>query len=241
MIIVQARMGSTRFPRKVLDCTIDGVPLIDRVISRCLDSTIRPIVVAIPGKDSKLSDHIGAGGLASVFDYDGPEDDLVARYLRVLEHYHFDAKDRCLRITADCGYHMSSEMDYVWRKGQAVDFCSNGWPEGRTTPDGVDCETYSLRLLNWMHRNIPAKDPVREHLPLYIYQHADELRARGFTLARTDWPVNLSHIKFSIDRPSDLLTHDGRPRNQDTRCLPGNDFVGQLDLVDGVPVPREGC
>jgi len=204
MIIIQSRQNSKRFPNKWRH-EIDGVKIIDRVYQACEQTTIRPIVFAVPAKDFGIRTHCDDMGY-NCYIFEGDENDLIKRFLEVMvqtEH------ERCLRITCDCAFHFPQEMSWVWEHGKDVDFCSNGWPSGRTTIDGCDCETYSLRLLRYMDKNVQGH--YREHLPLWIYDHEDVLRGDGFHVKSLNWPINLSHIKTSIDSQDDIerMRRDG--------------------------------
>ena len=196
MIVIQARLDSTRWPKKAL-VKLDGIPMIDRVYKQCQLSDIRPVIVAIPADDLELGEHCQHAGYCTYL-YGGERNDLIGRYWGALQEY---GGDRVLRITADCPYHFPQEIAWVWSNGQIDDFTSNGWPEGRTTPDGVDAEVYSRRLLKWMYENVTDKR-YREHLPLYLYEHEAELKSK-FYLNRVDWAVDFSNVKFSMDRPED--------------------------------------
>lgn len=197
MIVIQARLDSKRWPKKVL-ADINGIPMIDRVYRQCQLSDIRPVVVATPEADAELIDYCKRKRYC-VYPYEGDRNDLIGRYYNCLLEF---GGERVLRITADCIFHMPQEMVWVWMQGQVDDFTSNGWPEGRTVADGCDAEVYSRKLLTWMNDNVT--DPFeREHIPLHLYRNHEKLKDK-FYFNRLDWPVNLSHIKTSIDSPADL-------------------------------------
>jgi spore coat polysaccharide biosynthesis protein SpsF (cytidylyltransferase family) len=197
LIAIQARLDSRRWPKKVL-VDINGISMIDRVYEQCRLSEIRPVVIAVPAADTELIEHCQKRGYC-VYQYGGDRNDLIGRYYHCLMEF---GGERVLRITCDCPYHMPQEMIWVWMHGQIDDFTSNGWPEGRTVLDGADAECYSRRLLTWMNENIT--DPFeREHIPIHLYRNHEKLKDR-FYFNRLDWPVNLSHIKTSIDSTADL-------------------------------------
>lgn len=195
MIIIQARANSKRWPKKYR-ANIDGVPMLNRVVDQCRQTSIRPIVVATT--DAEVLEHCKPRGIPCLHVV-CPDNDLIKRYIITMRTMQ---KERCLRVTADCPYIFPQEMQWIWQRGQGLDFCTNGHPHGRTTPDGVDCEVYSLRLLEWMDKQLEATDDGREHLPLSLYSNvfATEAMSNGFLLGRLDWPVNLSKVKFSMDR-----------------------------------------
>ena len=92
-IIIQARLGSSRFPRKVLQ-EINGKKLIDIVVDECRLTNL-PVVVAIPIGDRELIDYISPK--CDVWlDYN--ENDVIGRYYRCAKKYRFDP---VIRVTAD--------------------------------------------------------------------------------------------------------------------------------------------
>ena len=102
--IVQARMGSSRFPGKMLT-NLRGRPLIDYSLSR-LSTQLAPegpismVVVATSHEatDDPLVDHIRMAW-PKIHIARGPESDVLARFLMILEKYPTDI---FLRITGDC-------------------------------------------------------------------------------------------------------------------------------------------
>jgi len=189
-------MGSKRWPGKVL-ADVAGMPMILRVVKQCMAAHQSDIIAAIPDK--------GNDDLRVLLDnycidiYEGSADDLIDRYICASGNY-----GGVIRVTGDCPFVFPTEIENIdiLASTGVYDFISNGFPIGRTTPDGTDVEYYSQRLLLWMDRN--AVDPLyREHLPLYIYDNLNEV-SRQFKIKRVDWPIDLSHIKFSIDTPADL-------------------------------------
>src|SRR5579864_7578357 len=87
--IIQARLGSTRLPRKVL-ADIGGWPMIRHVYERMAKVGI-PVVVACP-KEGGLSLYRGEA-------YDCEENDVLHRYLLAAKKHGFDA---IMRVTGDC-------------------------------------------------------------------------------------------------------------------------------------------
>jgi len=197
MLVIQARLDSKRWPRKVL-ADIDGIPMIDRVHKACMLSGVKPVIVAIPEGDTELWDHCRKQGFIC-FPYDGDRNDLIGRYLAVVKELGYD---RVLRITCDCPFHFPQEISWVWLQGQLDDFTTNGWPQGRTVADGCDAEVYSRRLLEWMDYNVTDLT-AREHLPKFLYENEAEI-SKQFTINKLNWPVNLSWVKTSIDSLADV-------------------------------------
>lgn len=196
-IIIQARTGSQRWPGKVLE-PIDGIPMIDRVIAQC-NKTGLDTFVAIPENDEKLICYCTENNISFIT---GSENDLIDRYYTTMTKLGAIA---CLRITCDCPFLFPQEV--LWVKHEAerlgLDFCTNGYPPTRSTPDGIDCEYYSMALIKWM-RSFVLGGTYHEHLPLWLYDHWEEVESL-FAIGHVDWPVNLSKVKFSIDSNVDVL------------------------------------
>jgi spore coat polysaccharide biosynthesis protein SpsF len=91
-IILQARLGSSRFPRKVLH-NINGKKVIDIVLNECKKTDL-PLVVAYPDDDLELRDYLAP----KVTLYSGSENDVIARFYHTAKYFKFDP---IIRVTAD--------------------------------------------------------------------------------------------------------------------------------------------
>ena len=192
-LVVQARMGSSRLPGKVL-ADVGGKSAIARVLDRV--SKIRAvgkIVVAIPNTpDSKpLADELY--NLNYEF-YMGSEHDVLDRYYQLATAEKFDT---IVRITGDCPLldpDVSTRVIQAYTRGR-YDFFSNCRPTS-TYPDGLDTEVFSYDTLckAWTH----AKGVEREHVTQYMY------RRGKFRAGRLYYPANLSHYRWTLDTEDDL-------------------------------------
>ena len=96
--IVQARMGSTRLPKKVMK-EIGGVPMIELLLARLSRAReVDQIVVATSAnkKNEPLAAHVEELGYLCVR---GSEDDVLQRYL---DAAHASKADIVVRVTGDC-------------------------------------------------------------------------------------------------------------------------------------------
>jgi glutamate-1-semialdehyde 2,1-aminomutase len=191
--IVQARMGSTRLPGKVMK-TVTGQPLISLLLSRLARSKeINEIIVATSEEPANqpLIDQVGLLGYRS---FAGSETDVLDRYMRAAS---FANADIVVRITGDCPLVDPELVDEVVRQFQAahVDYFSNTNPP--TYPDGLDVEVFLTSAL--ARAAVEAVKPFdREHVTPY-------LRAPG--RFRTRSMVNdddLSGLRWTVDDSSDL-------------------------------------
>lgn len=158
--IIQARLGSTRLPGKVMKwlgpATVLG-HVIDRV-SRC--PLVDEVVVATPDREIALE---AAAYGADTFI--GSEHDVLERYYYAASSWFADV---VVRITADCPLIDPDVIGLVISKYRAldVDYASNTIV--RTYPQGLDVEVFSFAALDraWKEATLPAH---REHVTPYMH------------------------------------------------------------------------
>ena len=191
--IVQARMGSTRLPNKVMR-PICGVPMIELLLRRLSQAQeIDQIVVATSTdpKNQPLAEHVRSLGYACE---QGSENDVLERYVHASEKY---GADIVVRITGDCPLVDSSIVDACIRgfKSSGADYFSNVNPP--TFPDGLDVEVFSANALTQCSLNTDKKHD-REHVTPHI-------RESGlFNNAGIQNKEDLSAIRWTVDDPEDL-------------------------------------
>ena len=194
--IIQARMGSTRLPGKVMK-EILGKPVIlwdmDRVsYSKLIDE----IVVAIPYR--KENDVI----VDTIKEYNdkiiitrGSEDDVLDRYYQAAVKTNADV---VVRVTSDCPLIDPIVIDNVIEHflDNNCDYCSNSLT--RTYPRGLDTEVFSFKALEkaW---NKAKKDYEREHVTPYIIENPDKFKL--FNVAND---IDLSHLRWTLDTKEDI-------------------------------------
>lgn len=195
--IVQARMGSTRLPGKVMK-DILGKPVLIRDINRIKRATcIDEIVVAT----TTLSEDDTIVALCSEEDWNcfrGSENDLLDRYHQAA--MEFDA-DVIVRITSDCPMIDPNIVDKVIGEflnlKDKVDYASNVFPP-RTFPRGLDTEVMTARALEqaWQNEKNPAS---REHVTPYLFQRPEIFRLHSVFNNK-----DLSYHRWTLDTPEDL-------------------------------------
>lgn len=190
--IVQARMGSTRLPGKVL-LDLHGKSMLARVLERLGRSRrIDQIVVAtttLPA-DDRLAALCTQLGTAVVR---GPEQDVLTRY-RMAADAHPAAV--YVRITSDCPLLSPRIVDDVVAGLGDADYCSNTL-EPRTFPRGLDAEAMTDSALREADR-ADTNPAWREHVTPYLYRNPHRFR-----LLRHESPVDLSHHRWTVDTPED--------------------------------------
>jgi len=196
LIIVQARMTSTRLPGKVMKI-VCGKPLLEHLVNRlkrvkCADQ----IVIATTVNETE--DIIVA--LCKKLDisyYRGSEGDVLGRYYEAAVKYGGEV---IIRITSDCPVIDPEVVDclinFFTNNIEKYDYVSNTLE--RTYPKGMDAEVISFNALKEAHFN--AYDPFdREHVTPFIKK-----RPQQFRLYNILYKADMSKCRWTVDTPEDL-------------------------------------
>lgn len=192
--VVQARMGSTRLPGKVL-ADIGGRPMIAHVLERASRiEGVDDILAAVPDltDDDVLADAIAKLGVRAVR---GPADDVLARYLVALDAAGADV-GAVVRITADCPLLSPAISTRVVTALGGADYASNTLE--RTYPRGLDTEVVRADALRTAGREARSIAD-REHVTPFIWT-----RPTRFALRSVRDDVDRSHLRWTVDLPADL-------------------------------------
>jgi len=192
--LVQARMGSTRLPGKVLK-SIVGKPMIELLLARLSQSSeLDEIVVAT--SEEKQNDHLQAVVESLGFRCTrGSEKDVLSRFY---ESAKFVGADVIVRITGDCPLVDPALVDHCIKgyKNSNVDYFSNINPA--TYPDGLDIEVMSFESIERANDETNSKSD-REHVTPYI-RNSD-----SFLKSSIQHAEDLSNLRWSVDEPEDLI------------------------------------
>lgn len=189
--VVQARMGSSRLPGKVL-LPLAGTPVLTHVLNRVTAAAgISSVLVATTL--SAGDDPVAALALQNdVNVYRGSENDVLDRYYQAARTHH---PDHVVRITADCPLIDPAVIDEVIGRHLAenVEYTTNTFLP--TFPDGEDVEVFTFDALQraWREARMPSE---REHVTPYL-RVPGRFRTASVTLAP---PVNK---RWTLDEPSD--------------------------------------
>ena len=196
--VVQARTGSTRLPRKVLE-PLAGEPMLARVMGRLARAETLD-AVAVATTDQPADDVLEALGAERGWTVvRGSENDLTSRY--VLAARETDA-DVVVRVTSDCPLIEPAVVDRVVRALLAdgrADNATNVLPH-HTWPRGLDAEAVRREALERV--DLEDDDPAwREHATYYIRQHPE--RFRTVRVQNPDHP-GPNERRWTVDTPEDL-------------------------------------
>ncbi len=147
-IIIQARLNSSRFPRKVMK-EINGKKLIDIVVDEC-KRTGYQVIVATP--DTEIVDYL----IEKTDVFYGPENDVISRFYQCAKHHKLDT---IVRVTADAKNIRSEliqqQIDNHAKYGDIV--------------YGNFCEVFSFAMLEHYYEN-DKRVQTREHVTLGMLQ-----------------------------------------------------------------------
>ncbi|MDP2928871.1 MAG: glycosyltransferase family protein, partial [Candidatus Omnitrophota bacterium] len=188
-VIIQARLGSTRLPGKVL-YKVMGKTILEYVIERAgkarsIEETI--VATTTSSEDSQIADLADKSG-ARV--YRGSEQDVLDRYYQAAKLFGIK---HIVRITADCPLIDPEIVDKVVGHyfDTKSDYCSNVIAE--TFPDGQDVEVFGFDTLSdaWKNAKLLSE---REHVTPYIRKSSGKFKLASFRNS-----VDLSGKRWTLD------------------------------------------
>jgi len=193
--IVQARMGSTRLPGKVLK-NLAGETMLARVVGR-LDRSNRIDDLLVATTDQSTDDAIvDECRKLSVRVSRGSQNDVLDRYFKAAES---SSADVVVRITSDCPLIDPEITDKTIARflDELPDYASNTIV--RTYPRGLDTEVMSFSALSrvWQKAQKPYE---REHVTPYLLEHPSEFRLVSVVGDR-----DYSPHRWTVDTPEDFL------------------------------------
>ncbi|HEY5866309.1 MAG TPA: NTP transferase domain-containing protein [Candidatus Tectomicrobia bacterium] len=195
ILVVQARIGGSRFPGKVLH-PILGQPLILWLLDRLsYIPSAPPIIVATPPTEENraiwdLCDRHGYQHMAPPC----AENDVLSRYAMVAEAC---GAKHIIRVTGDCPLIDPLVLETLWQTYIQVEIptflgIAHQWP------DGQDCEVFPASDL--ARAAAEAQRPSdREHVTPYLWNHPELFQPRLMACQ-----FDLSHLQYSVDTPADM-------------------------------------
>lgn len=195
--LIQARMGSTRLPGKVL-MDLAGATMLERVVRRTLRAQrLSTVVVATTThkRDQLIVDLCHRIGIPVTR---GSELDVLDRYYQTAIDY---AAEIIVRITSDCPLIEPEIIDQLITRflelQPDLDYLSNSLPP-KTFPRGLDVEVMRSQALKraWEEDGDLSS---REHVTPYLYRHPELFRIQGYW-----YDEDLSYMRWTVDTPEDL-------------------------------------
>lgn len=192
LALVQARMGSTRLPNKVMK-EICGRPMISILLERLSKSKeISKIILAtsVDNKNEILKTYVNELG----YDvYQGSENNVLERFYLAAK---FERPDAIVRITGDCPFVDSELVDSVIKRfiTDEVDYTSNIDPP--TFPDGLDIEVFKFSALEKAYNSTNEVFDL-EHVTPFIRN------SKLFSKSNFSNDRDLSNQRWTVDELDD--------------------------------------
>lgn len=192
--IIQARMGSTRLPGKMM-MDLVGKPVIEYVFDRVSFSSLISEIWLATTVDKKDDILVKWAQDNHIKYYRGDENDVLNRYYQTVTQAKADV---IVRVTGDCPLADSDVIDKVigeYLKGK-YDYVSNIHPP--TYPDGLDVEVFSFKALKkaWQEAKLGSE---REHVTPYIWKNPKLFKIKNVVLEQ-----DYSNYRWTLDTQEDF-------------------------------------
>ncbi len=198
VVIIQARMSSTRFPGKVMQDVL-GKPLLIHQYERIARSKLKSLIVVATSTDTSDEPIAGLCKSYNIHFFRGELNNLLDRHYQAGLAYGADA---IVKIPSDCPLISPQVIDRVLAKFielyPRIDYVSNLHPA--SYPDGNDVEIINMDALSYVWQNA-SKNFELEHTTPYIWENPDLFRIEN-VIWETGLDLSKSH-RFTIDYPED--------------------------------------
>tara|TARA_B110000438_G_scaffold256457_1_gene263939 strand:- start:9603 stop:10367 length:765 start_codon:yes stop_codon:yes gene_type:complete len=193
--IIQARMGSTRLPGKVMKI-IDGKnPSLQYTIDQLKTcKTLDKIIVATTNlsEDDVVENYLEK---MNVDVFRGSSNDVLDRYFQCAKYYGLSS---VVRVTADCPLIDPNIVDtgIQFFQSKNYDYVTNTFP--RTFPDGNETEIFSFNALEkiWKNAKLPSE---REHVTPYFRNNPNLFKIKNFVHKK-----DISELRWTVDYNEDF-------------------------------------
>lgn len=193
--IVQARMGSTRLPGKLLKPLL-GEPMLKRMFERVRKSNMLDEIIIATTDKPEDDATVQIAQECGVTVFRGEEQDVLDRFYKAAKEAHADI---VVRLTGDCPLHDPAVIDEIMTHffsvpGLDYTYKPNNYPEG------LDAEVVPFIALERAAREAVLPSD-REHVTLYIRNHPEIFHIDG---AWTSGSGDYSAMHWSVDTQADF-------------------------------------
>ena len=193
---IEARMGSSRFPGKVL-ADVCGQPALTRLArrlrrSKLLDGII--LATTVSSSDDTLEQWAAKEGIPC---YRGSEEDVLNRVVQAQTKMKSDI---IVEVTGDCILLDPEIIDMGIKTFLENDCDVVANVRKLSFPMGMDVQVYRLKDLAEIEQTVKDDPAVREHVSLYLYEHPERFRIIHL-FAPTRW--HAPDYRFQLDYHED--------------------------------------
>lgn len=193
--IIQARMGSTRLPGKVMKKLNEQFTVLDFVLKQIQNSKLIDKIIIATTTLSEDDIIVNFCKERKIDYFRGDSQNVLDRYYKCAKKFSLST---IVRITSDAPLIDPIIVDQVIKKFESMtfDYVCNTQP--RTFPQGTETEIFSFSALEkiWHKAKLPSE---LEHVTPYFYTHPQEFR-----ILNIENSENLSNFRWCIDKENDL-------------------------------------
>jgi spore coat polysaccharide biosynthesis protein SpsF len=189
---IQARMGSSRLPGKVLK-ELNGIPVILHIVMRLKQSRYIDNIVLLTSFNEENDELVKLAKHHNINVFRGSEDNVLARFQQASQVY---PSDHIVRITGDSPFvdvgvcdlllqtYFEKQVDYAFLSEQFA--------------EGVDCEVFKTSVLSSLD-TAALRESEREHVTLHFYEN----KLNQFSTYEMQNTTDDSSYRFTLDTPED--------------------------------------
>jgi spore coat polysaccharide biosynthesis protein SpsF len=196
---VQARMGSTRLPGKILKTLPNGQTLIERIFQQIEDSGHTPCLITSENKENQALVNLAIQKNWPYFQ--GDESDVLHRFIHAAQHFSITDNQHIIRICADNPFISKTLLQMLAERttenlySDYLSFSYNQTP-GIKLHAGIFSEIVKISALKSIHlENNPW---YNEHVTIGIYSQPDSFQVNLIELPES-WRDRFEEIRLTID------------------------------------------
>lgn len=218
IVIIQARMGSTRLPGKILK-PLGKLDVLTYVTTRCKEiKGVTDVIVATSNltQDDAVEDWCKGH---SISYFRGSESDVLDRYVQCAKQYN---PDYVMRVTSDCpfvDYEMASEIVSLIEQERKDIVLIDG-----QLPRGLAVELIAYEALLRIHRD-GQEARHREHVTYYAYEFREQFES--VTYAATE-NRNAPQLRITLDTEEDYALCQAVAEHFDNPLISSEDVIQYL-------------
>lgn len=192
--IIQARMGSTRLPGKIMK-KLNGISLLECQLNQLQNSKLldKIIIATTTNPEDNIIEEFGHSKNIQCFR--GSSLDVLDRYFQCAKKFNLK---HIARITSDCPLIDPTIVDQTIEiyNNETYDYVNNFYK--RSFPSGTEVEIISFNTLEktWKEAKKPSE---REHVTPYIYNNPMK-----FKIGSLEYETNISNLHWAVDRIEDF-------------------------------------
>lgn len=189
---IQARMGSSRLPGKVLK-NLNGKPVIIHLVQRLRQAKCFHKIVLLTSTNSENDELCAIAQREGILIYRGPEDNVLKRFQLAAELFPCDY---IMRLTGDSPFVEPSICEQLYlellSKNADYAYLSEHYAEG------VDCEVFKTAILTPLD-TLSLRPSELEHVTLHFYEN----NHGKYNVVEMQSNSDDSHYRFTLDTPED--------------------------------------